>query len=270
MKTAMKRLTTMAALVLLCLLAACGGSKTAVGGGASDMTVETVIARATAAEPARDMSARCNFTLDFGGKNLSAGGTVKMQRGSIIQLSATLLGFEVGRVEFTPSGVLIIDRVGKRYLQGGYEEVEFARRNNLGFDILQSLFWGELFAVGGKVTPDRFTLSRTGDMAVLMTRGDELVASFVTALSTGAVVKTNVTGAKDMSKALNVTYNARQEGIPSDFTLTAEGVGSKTGIGLQLSNIRLNTGTTLQPTAIDASRYRRIDAKTAISSLFSF
>ncbi|MCF0193601.1 MAG: DUF4292 domain-containing protein [Bacteroidaceae bacterium] len=266
----MKQLTTIIPLALMLMLAACGGSKTAVGGGASNMTVETVIARATAVEPVRDMSARCNFTLDFGGKNLSAGGTVKMQRGSIIQLSATLLGFEVGRIEFTPSGVLIIDRVGKRYLQGSYEEVEFARRNNLGFDILQSLFWGELFAVGGKVTPDRFTLTQTGDMAVLMTRSDELVASFVTAVATGAIVKTNVTGVKDMSKALNVTYNARQEGIPSDFILTAEGVGSKTGIGLQLSNIRQNTGNQIQSTVIDTSRYRRIDAKTVITSLFSF
>ena len=50
----------------------------------------------------------------IGGKDLSVNGKLQMLRDKVLRLSLRFLGVEVGLMEFTPSGVLVIDRINKQ------------------------------------------------------------------------------------------------------------------------------------------------------------
>jgi hypothetical protein len=58
------------------------------------------------------------------------------------------LGIEVARAEFSPDGVLVIDRLNKRYVQVSFAELKSLVRIDWDFHLLQSLFLNELFLPG--------------------------------------------------------------------------------------------------------------------------
>ena len=93
-----------------------------------------------------------NFDIQVGSKNLSVPGSVHMRRDEVVrlQLFIPLLGTEIGRLEFTPDYVLVIDRLHKEYVQADYNQLEFLKNNGLNFYSMQALFWNELALPGAK------------------------------------------------------------------------------------------------------------------------
>ena len=93
-----------------------------------------------------------NFDINVNGKELSVPGSVHMRKDEVvrIQLFIPLLGTEIGRLEFTPEYVLVIDRLHKEYVQADYNQLEFLKNNGLNFYSMQSLFWNELALPGEK------------------------------------------------------------------------------------------------------------------------
>lgn len=90
------------------------------------------------------------FNLKTDKKNISVPGSLHMRRGAVIriQLFVPILRSEVGRLEFTPDYVLVVDRLHKEYIQADYNQLDFLRDNGIDFNALQSLFWNELFVPG--------------------------------------------------------------------------------------------------------------------------
>ena len=89
-----------------------------------------------------------------------------------------LIQTEVGRVEFTPDYVLVIDRLHKEYIKAEYSQLGFLKDNGLDFYSLQSLFWNELLLPGtqkvGEGDLDKFTaeIDALGDeVPVTLTSG---------------------------------------------------------------------------------------------------
>lgn len=99
------------------------------------------------------------FNIKSGSKDITVPGSVHMRRNQVIrlQLFIPILGSEVGRLEFTPDYVLIIDRMHKEYVQADYNQLDFLKNNGLTFYSLQALFWNELTIPGAKSVS-------TGDM----------------------------------------------------------------------------------------------------------
>ena len=104
------------------------------------------------------VTARVQVALTAKGKEVSASGQLRMKRDDVIQLSVTLLGFEVGRMEFTPTDVLVIDRVHKQYVRAAYSDIPFLASTGIDFYALQSLFWHELFVPGKRGVPDTWNV----------------------------------------------------------------------------------------------------------------
>ena len=78
--------------------------------------------------------------------------TLRIKRGDVIQLSvAPLLGIEVARMEITPEGILVVDRMNKRYVRESFGAISELAHVDLNFNMLQSLFLNEPqdAAVGG-------------------------------------------------------------------------------------------------------------------------
>ncbi|MBR5657357.1 MAG: DUF4292 domain-containing protein [Prevotella sp.] len=92
------------------------------------------------------------FNVKSGSKDITVPGSVHMRKNQVIrlQLFVPILGSEVGRLEFTPDYVLIIDRMHKEYVQADYNQLDFLKNNGLTFYSLQALFWNELTIPGSK------------------------------------------------------------------------------------------------------------------------
>lgn len=90
------------------------------------------------------------FNLIVGNRNITTPGALHMRKNQVIriQLFIPLLGTEVGRLEFTPDYVLVIDRLHKEYIKTDYSQLDFLKNNGLNFYSLQSLFWNQLFLPG--------------------------------------------------------------------------------------------------------------------------
>lgn len=99
---------------------------------------------------AQNIVADMNFQATIGEKSVSVPGTVRMRRDKVIrlQLFIPLIGSEIGRLEFTPDYVLVIDRLHKQYIKGDYNQLDFLRDNGLNFYSLQALFWNQLLLLG--------------------------------------------------------------------------------------------------------------------------
>ena len=65
------------------------------------------------------ITAKMSLAVDLNGKGpTKVNGTLRMKRDEVIQLSiAPFLGIEVARAEISPDGVLVMDRMNKRYVQ---------------------------------------------------------------------------------------------------------------------------------------------------------
>lgn len=151
---------------LLVLFAACGAKKNLVKTTTST-TVATKTMTGNAPNPelqklgflqkvadnavyANNIVGDMKFNLKVDGRDITAPGSLHMRKNQVIriQLFIPLLGSEVGRLEFTPDYVLVIDRFHKEYIKADYNQLDFLKDNGLTFYSLQSLFWNQLFLPG--------------------------------------------------------------------------------------------------------------------------
>ena len=138
--------------VLVLLLASCSSTKSlkksqSIEGMTETEYVESVISHAGGWDA---LTAKMALSIDWEGKGTTkVNGTLRIKKGEVIQLSiAPLLGIEVARAEISPDGVLVIDRMNKRYVEVSFAEVKALANADLDFHTLQALFLNELFLPG--------------------------------------------------------------------------------------------------------------------------
>ena len=149
----MKTIQRLALLLLLASLASCGSRKHIADRGTAATDPETAVVPPTEegslpsqAQPQEQtcVTARLRMTLQTGSNDASLGGTLRMKRDDVIQLSLVTFGIlEVARIEMTPDYFLLIDKMGKRYVKASYGDVPFLRSQKVDFDMIQSYFWDE-------------------------------------------------------------------------------------------------------------------------------
>ena len=91
-----------------------------------------------------------SFNIKAGGKDITLPGLLHMRKNEVvrIQLLIPILGSEIGRLEFTPDYVLIVDRLHKQYVKADYSQVDFLKKQGLSFYSLQAMFWNQLLLPG--------------------------------------------------------------------------------------------------------------------------
>ncbi len=146
-------------LFVAALVVSCATKKEASGDGsaglssasrnASEAFVGSVIDNAVDAE---NIVGNATIRMKFGDKTVSVPGSLRMRKDNVIrlQLFIPILGTEIGRLEFTPDYVLVLDRINRQYIKGDYNQLDFLRENGISFYSLQSLFWNELISPGEK------------------------------------------------------------------------------------------------------------------------
>lgn len=198
------------------------------------------------AQTAQCLTAHVKVNISADGKDLSCSGTLRMKRNDVIQLSLSVLGFEVGRMECTPKDVLVLDRYNKQYVRATYSQVSFFSQAGLDFYALQSLFWDELFVPGQTDVSKqltRFKLSSAGDHTLLSLKdAPRLEYDFLTKTASGAVDRLTVFSKRAADKGSftcrydNFTsFNGKQ--FPQQIELSVKGVGKDAVLTLSLSKL---------------------------------
>ncbi len=135
-------------LLLVCALTAtlagCHSSRHAQRGDTTIVEGETATAHGS---EARGVSAKLKLTLEANGKSISCGGTYRLLRDDVVQISLTysvfIVSVNVGTLELTRDNLLLIDRMGKRYCRMAYADIPELKAAGVDFDYLQRIFWGD-------------------------------------------------------------------------------------------------------------------------------
>lgn len=142
------------AMALPLVLTSCKSHRQAVkeGTGTAAVKVDTLQKQAFLqkvndnAQYARFITSKVRFTVEVGARQMTLTGNLKMKRDDVIRLQLMAFGFvEAGRLEFTKEYVLVMDRINKLFFKVPYAQVDFLRNCNIDFNVIQGLFWNELF-----------------------------------------------------------------------------------------------------------------------------
>lgn len=241
------------------LLTGCSTSRnalrnTVIGGLSGTEYMEKVIEWTPQRE---NLTARTRVQLNMGSESssVSVNANMRIRRGELIRLSvAPVLGIEVARMDITPKGVLVIDRMNRRYVEIGFAEVADILKVEVDFNALQSLFLNEIFLPGREsLTVEdavKFDLCEQDGRAHLQVKDShsqmkDLRSSFFTSATDGRLEET-VISLNDLPYALHCRYTdftmVGSDVFPQSIELTPEGTQKKYSLGLKLSRIGTDSG----------------------------
>ena len=206
------------------MFAACGSSKQVANTNTTTTKQATVKSDNTANQAlsyvrkvndnavyANNIVSKIDFTLNAMGKDISVSGKLYMRKNEVVRIQLTPFGLmEVGRLEFTPDYVLLINRLEKEYVKATYSELDFLKANGLDFYALQSLFWNELFQPAKRSLADADLADIKTDMNEQPERHITLTANklffdWKTNVSKAQIDETVITYAKGTSQQSTVT-----------------------------------------------------------------
>ena len=227
------------------------------------------------APSAKTLTAKMKVNLAMGDKNVALSGSLRMKRGDVIQMSMTfpLVG-EVCRMEFTNNEVLVVDRINTRYVRATYDQVDFLRSANLDFNVLESIFWNEIFYPGTSNVQahlGEYTMSAAGSHTLLnLTTAPKLDYAFLTITESALLDRLTISSKKVTDKSnLVCIYGdfAKFESgrFPTHMQLTFAGDTQTYGLDISLNSLTSNADWKTR-TELSA-KYQRIDAEKLFKSL---
>lgn len=254
---------------LLVLMASCSSTKTikkshSIEGVTETEYLETVIDNAGGWDA---LTAKMTLAIDLEGKGATkVNGTLRIKKGEVVQMSiAPFLGIEVARAEISPDGVLVIDRVNKRYVQVSFAEVKALANADLDFHTLQALFLNELFLPGkGNLTSrdaSAFRVEPVADGVELeVKRSKRFSYRFLTDAPDALLKESNI-GLKGTSYLLKWAYgdfrSLEQRKFPADMKVSFEGGKKPVKVSFALS--RLSTNADWESRTEVSPKYERVE-----------
>ncbi|MCR5314318.1 MAG: DUF4292 domain-containing protein [Bacteroidaceae bacterium] len=193
-----------------------------------------------------NLTAKVKVVVDVDGKSVSTSGSLKMKKDDVIQLSLVdpLLGvMELGRMEFTKTRVLIVDRVNKQYVDVPYSDVSFLTKANIDFYTLQSLFWHEVFEPGKKTAKaSDFQYQDSGDNINITFIDKMLTYKFETQKKQGQLNHTLITNNTDQTYRFAFSYDKftsfYNKPFPREMTMSFTTADQKTSLSMSLSSLK--------------------------------
>jgi hypothetical protein len=168
-------------LIISALLTGCRSSRRAAE-QAADQAGQTAKQQTKELTPLQYVTGKLDFTARKNGTNsLSVGGSIKMGRNEIIQLSLVYFIMEVGRLEITPEYILVLDKYNSRYIRKAWADLP--QTEGLGYEAIQQFFWGEYPMQGRQSLTIPLSASVSLELSYLEwkdTKYKEIVRFFVT------------------------------------------------------------------------------------------
>ncbi len=200
-----------------------------------------------------------------------------MKRDDVIQVSLVAFGVvEAGRLEFTKDYMLMVDRIGHKYVKVGYKDITFFKNAGIDFFTFQSLFWDELFLLGDSgVSPSdsRFRKEvKSGEVSLTNSDSKYATLTFVASALNGLIKQTCIAApGKEDTPVVDWKYQSygklgKQE-FPAKMNVTVNGLSMPIDANITLSHIdndsKWETRTEL------SKRYEKVDLEAVLSRFMS-
>lgn len=232
----------------------------------------------------RNLVSKIDFTIDAMGKNISVDGKIYMRKDEVIRIVLSPLGImEVGRVEFTPDYVLVVDRLHKQYVKASYNDLSFLKNNGLTFYSLQALFWNELFLPGNKTLNESLLTNFDTDMSEKTERkvkvnSGSLKFEWNTTVANARINAANVNYGQGSSNASNASWKYDSFSVlgskyfPTIHSLTfmSKAVKSNAPMKVNIKMKKLTTDSNWETTTKVSDKYAKVSAEEALKKLVQF
>lgn len=291
MKT--RQIIVAAACCLTVMLAGCASHKTIGGVSANETATDNAQGKSEPLDFVRKVSdqkvyaknivGKMTLNVKMGSKDVSVPGALRMRRDEVIRIQAfiPILGSEVGRIEFTPDYVLVLDRMHKEYIKADYNQLDFLRDNGLNFYSLQALFWNQLFLPGsnkvGEGDMDKFRVSATSEFQTVSLHMGNMDYTW-SADVTGRIAKAKVNHSStshgnstldwDYSRFVSVGskfFPARQS-----FSFSSAAIKGKGSTGVVIDMDEVKTDEKWEARTEVSSRYKKVEASDVFGKLLNF
>ena len=254
---------------MVVLMASCSSTKSlktahSIEGMTESEFVENVIVNAGGWDA---LTAKMTLAVDLEGKGATkVNGSLRIKKGEVIQLSiAPFLGIEVARAEISPEGILVIDRMNKRYVEVSFAEVKALAHADLDFHTLQALFLNELFLPGkDDLTPhdvSAFRVEPEAQGVVLDVKKAKRFSYQFLTQAPEALLKESRIGLEGTPYLLSWKYDnfrsLEQKRFPSEMQLAFE--GGKKPVKAAFSLSRLSTDSDWETRTEVSSRYEKVE-----------
>ena len=213
------------------------------------------------------LTAKMTVAVNIEEKDVSqVNSTLRIKKGEVIQISITpFLGIEIGRVEISPDGILVIDRMNKQYVQMSFDEIRPFMHLDLDFHVLQALLLNELFIPGKADLTLRdvssFYLEPEAEGVLLSVKKNKRFNyQFLTKAPDGLLLESLI-GLNGTDYTLKWRYDdfhlQNKKLFPMDMYLSLEGVKKPVKAVLSLS--RLSTNTSWETHTEISKKYKRVN-----------
>ncbi len=298
------KMMMLAAACSLMMLASCGTSKLAQGNTAQTGTSKQTETKASTAPQteavkkltfvqkvsdnqvyAKNIVGSMSFNLQAGGKDITVPGKLSMRKDEVIriQLFIPILGTEVGRLEFTPNYVLIVDRIHKEYIKADYTQVDFLKKQGISFYSLQALFWNQLLLPGVQKLSEsdlkKFdaNLDAAGDNVPVSVKHGNMVYTWTADRGTGRIIAADVDYKSSQNGNSNVHINYgdfKNVGVKlfpatQKLTLTTTATKKKQEmkINLELNEVKTDSNWSTQTEV--SSKYKQVSPEDVLNKIMS-
>ena len=278
--------------LLSLLLVSCGTKKNIESSGTGTKSIDNTAIRNTEyirkvynnATNAKNIVSKIDFSIDANGKNISVDGRIYMRKNEVIRVVLSPLGImEVGRVEFTPDYVLVIDRLHKQYVKATYNDLSFLNNNGLNFYSLQALFWNELFLPGNNQLTvnmlDKFdSESSAGTQRKVKVKSGNLNFEWDTTAATGRIDAANVTYGTGTANASNASWKYEtfsalgSKMFPANQTISfaSKAVKSNSTMKVNVRMKKLTTDSKWEAHSTVSDKYTKVSAEEALKKIMQF
>lgn len=225
---------------------------------------------------------KMSLNVQMGSKNITVPGSLHMRYGEVIRIQAfiPLLGSEVGRIDFTPDYVLVIDRMHKEYIKEDYNKVDFLKSNGLNFYSLQALFWNQLFMPGTTSISNAnlldFGVTETGNSKnITLKKGNlNIVWNADNANGRISTAKATYSSLTQGKSSLNWTYSnfkavaGKMFPAYQKFTFATTAIKNQSNISLTIDMDGVKTDSKWEAKSEISKRYKKIEATDVFGKLF--
>ena len=230
----------------------------------------------------KNIVGKMSLNVKMGSKNITVPGSLHMRYGEVIRIQAfiPLLGSEVGRIEFTPDYVLVIDRLHKEYIKEDYNKVDFLKNNGLNFYSLQALFWNQLFMPGTASISDAnlldFGVTEAGNSKNITLKKSNLNIVWNADNANGRIstAKATYSSLTQGKSSLNWTYSnfkavaGKMFPAYQKFTFATTAIKNQSNISLTIDMDGVKTDSKWEAKSEISKKYKKIEATDVFGKLF--
>ncbi len=233
----------------------------------------------------QNITGSMSFNIQAGGKNITVPGSLHMRKDQMIriQLFIPILGTEVGRLDFTPNYVLILDRMHKQYVKADYNQVDFLQKQGINFYSLQALFWNQLLLPGttkvseGDLSKFKVVLKQNQPQTSVSYSKSGMTYLWKANSTSGRIEEANVTYSSKQygNSALNLKYGEfKSVGVKmfpatQNLTLTTTANKQKQTVKVNIEMDEVKTKDNWDLNTKIPSSYKQVDPKDALGKIMN-